>query len=659
MAEFGELLWSPSADRVSDANITHFTRWMAERESERFADYEALWRWSVNEPERFWRAVWDYFQVQSPTAPTAVLGSREMPGATWFPGAQVNFAAHLLAQGNDESIALISVSEGSPAREMTWAQLRREVAAVASALREMGVSPGDRIAGYLPTGPEAVVAMLATIGIGAVWSCCSPDFGAQSVRDRFQQIEPKVLIAVDGYRYGGRPFDRRETVRTMVESLPSLRHVVHVPALEEAAELAPGIAQVQWNAIVRSTPSLDLVDLPDLPFDHPIWVVFTSGTTGLPKPIVHGHGGTLIELLKTTSLHTDLKPRSRIFFFTTTGWIMFPYLVSSLLQGATVVLYDGNPAYPDAGVLWRMAAEQRVTHFGTSPSFLSLMSQRGIVPGREFDLEALESVLCTGSPLTPESFSWIYDHVGRDLWVSSLSGGTDVATALVGGVPTLPVHNGEIQVRCLGVPVEAWDEEGRPVIGDDGELVVTGPIPSMPLHFLNDPDGERYRQSYFDRFPGVWWHGDWLRITERGSCIISGRSDATLNRHGVRIGTSEIYRTVNSIDGVLDCLVVNLELAGGSFSMPLFVELEPGVALDEALRHSIADKLRRQCSPRHVPDRMVAVSSIPYTMTGKRMEIPVKKILMGREPDKAANRDAMRNPESLDDFVRFATELPD
>ena len=659
MAEFGELLWEPSPDRVNAANITHFTRWLAHRESVRFAGYHALWQWSVSESEKFWRAVWDYFEVGPPVESAAVLASREMPGARWFPGAQVNFSAHLLRQGEDERIALISLSESSPAREMSWAQLRRQVAAVASSLRGMGVSPGDRVAAYLPTGPEAVVAMLASIGIGAVWSCCSPDFGAKSVLDRFQQIAPSVLIAVDGYRYGGREFDRREVVRDLVARLPSLQQVIQVPALRESMELGREIARTDWSSIVQPQTSPEPIEFPALPFDHPLWVVFSSGTTGLPKAIVHGHGGTLVELLKATSLHMDWKRDSRIFFFTTTGWIVFPYLVSALLQGATIVLYDGNPAYPDSAALWRMAAEQRVTHFGTSPSFVSLMSMHGISPRREFDFPDLECVMCTGSPLTPESFAWIYDNVRRDLWVCSVSGGTDVVSGLVGGVPTLPVHNGEIQARCLGIPVEAWDDEGHAVIGVDGELVITGPIPSMPIGFWNDPDGARYRESYFDLYPGVWRHGDQLRITKRGSCIISGRSDATLNRHGVRIGTSEIYRSVNLVEGILDSLVVNLELAGGRFFMPLFVELAPGTVMDDALEQEIATRLRRDCSPRHVPDRIYAVDSIPYTITGKKMEVPIKKILMGRDPDKAANRDIMRNPESLDYFVRFAAEQRD
>ncbi len=659
MADFGELLWQPSAARVERANITRFARWLGEREARSFDDYHTLWQWSVDEPERFWQAVWGYFGVRSPTVPETVLASRQMPGAVWFPGAQVNFAAHLLGQGRDGDAAIVALDETGALTELTWGELRQRVAAAAAGLRGLGIGPGDRVAGYLPTGPEAVIAMLATIAIGGVWSCCSPDFGVASVLDRFRQIEPSVLIAVDGYRYGGREFDRRGELARMVAGLPGLERLVHVPALAGNAPPAVSAEVVPWSELLAGERALAGEDYPALPFDHPLWVVFSSGTTGLPKAIVHGHGGVLLELEKATALHMDLRADSRMFFYTTTGWIVFPNLVAALLQGASIVLYDGNPAIPGPDALWRMAAAHGVTHFGTSPSFVSLMQQHGVVPGRDFDFPALECVVCTGSPLTPESFAWIYASVKEDLWVCSVSGGTDVVSGLVGGVPTLPVHNGEIQARCLGIPVDAWDEEGRPVRGEDGELVVTGPIPSMPLYFWNDPDGERYRESYFDVYPGIWRHGDQLRITERGSCIISGRSDATLNRHGVRIGTSEIYRSVEGLDEVVDSLVVNLELAGGYFFMPLFVQLEPGAELDERLRRAIADKLRGDYSPRHVPDRIYAVEAVPYTITGKKMEVPVKKILRGGDPQQVANRDIMRNPESLDFFIRFAAAQQD
>lgn len=659
MAEFGELLWEPSADRVAAANLTHFTRWLSARENLEFSDYGALWHWSVESPEQFWRAVWDYFEMRSPVPPSTVVDSMSMPGAHWFPGTRVNFAAHLLQQGDDEDLALVALTEATPPREMSWAELRREVMAAAASLRSIGVSPGDRVAGYLPTGPEAVVGMLATLAIGAIWSCCSPDFGVRSVLDRFEQIEPSVLIAVDGYRYGGKDFDRREAVRKMVSRLPGLKTLIHVPALAEQVDFSARAEQLSWQSIVRGQAEFDPDVFPMLPFDHPLWVVFSSGTTGKPKAIVHGHGGVLLELLKATSLHMDLQPHSRMFFYTTTGWIVFPNLVAALLQGASIVLYDGNPAYPDADILWRMAEQRGVTHFGTSPSFVSLMAQHGISPRKKYGFSNLQCVVCTGSPLTPESFSWIYDNVKHDLWVTSVSGGTDVVSGLVGGVPTLPVYNGEIQARCLGIPVESWDEAGNPVMGRDGELVITGPIPSMPVGFWNDPTGERYRESYFDMYPGIWRHGDQLRITERGSCVISGRSDATLNRHGVRIGTSEIYRSVETLDGVLDSLVVNLELEGGRFFMPLFVQLAPGRELDDALRQEIAARLREDYSPRHVPDRIYAIESVPYTMTGKKMEVPVKKILLGQDPEKVANRDIMRNPESLAAFIRFAQQRDD
>lgn len=662
-----EPLWRPDERRREAANVTAFMRWLADTRGLSFDDYHALRRWSVDDLEAFWHAVWDYFELESSASPSAVLGAREMPGAEWFPGARLNFSQWLLAAHRPGRVAIVHHSEARPSGELTWDELSAQVRALAVSLRRMGVRPGERVAAYLPTMPEAVVAMLATTGIGAVWCCCSPDFGVAGVLDRFAPVAPKVLIAADGYRYGGRDFDRRAAIREMVEGLPSLRHLVAVPCLApggvDAHDLVPDgdIETAAWPGLIEAGDGDSPEDFPfeDTAFDHPLWIAYSSGTTGPPKAFVHGHGGVLLECLKAQHFHMDLKPESRMFFYTTTGWIVFPNLVAALLTGASIVLYDGDPLHPGVDRLWKIAESSGVTHFGVSPTFVKMQGRHGIVPRERYDLSRLECVVCTGSPLTPESFSWVYDNVKRDLWVTSVSGGTDIVTPFVGGVPTLPVHSGEIQARCLGVDVHAYDPDGRPVIDREGELVVAQPMPSMPLRLWDDPDGRRYRESYFETFPGVWRHGDRLIVTSRGSCIIPGRSDSTLNRYGVRIGTSEVYRTVDGVDGVRDSLVVNLELPDGEFLMPLFVVLDEGRELDDALAADIRARLRGERSPRHVPDRIVAVEAIPYTLTGKKMEVPVKRVLMGEPADTVVNRDAMADPAAIDFFVDYARrEVP-
>jgi acetoacetyl-CoA synthetase len=625
------LLWEPPAALVDRAVMT---RYMRERG---FEDYASLWRWSVQDIEGFWASIWDFFGVEG--GYDRVLASRAMPGAVWFPGAKVNYAEHLFRGKHPDAPAIVHASELRELAEITWGELREQVARVAAGLRALGVERGDRVAAYMPNIPETVAAFLATASIGAVWSSCSPDFGPRSVVDRFAQIEPKVLLAVDGYRYNGRDFDRRETVDRIAAEVGG--RVVRLGYLDGSG----------WEDGFARDAALEFERLP---FDHPLWVLYSSGTTGLPKAIVQGHGGILLEHLKKLHLHVDAQAGDRVFWFTTTGWMMWNFLVSGLLTEAAIVLYDGSPAEPDMTVLWDLAERARVTTFGTSAAYIGACMKAGVEPAAGRDLSALRAVGSTGSPLSPEGFRWIYDHVGSDTWLFSTSGGTDLCTAFVGGCPIVPVYEGELQARSLGASVEAWDPDGRPLIGEVGELVITEPMPSMPLYLWNDPDGERYRESYFATYPGVWRHGDWIEITERGTAIISGRSDSTINRGGVRMGTAEIYRAVLAVEEVVDALVVDVPRDGGEDWMPLFVVLREGAELDEGLEKRIRTRVREDASPRHVPNEIVAVKEVPRTLSGKVLELPVKRILMGTPPEKAASRDSLANPEALDFFVSWA-----
>ena len=658
MAELGEELWRPDAAFRDAAKLTAFMEWLAENRGKRFADYHALWRWSVDDLEGFWQSVWDYFGLHSSTPYTRPLAEERMPGARWFDGARVSYPARLLEPGRDEDVAIHHFSECREPGRLTRGELRAQVRSVAIGLRKAGVKSGDRVAAYMPNTPEATIAMLATTAIGGVWSSCSPDFGVNSVLDRFRQIEPKVLFAVDGYRYGGKSFERKEAVRALLDGLPSVEQVVYLPYLDPGDPGRPFPSAQTWEEIA-STPCASDDDplAADHLFDHPLWVVYSSGTTGLPKGIVHGHGGVLLEQLKLHGLHTNLGPESCMFFYTTTGWVMFNLLVNAMATGASIVLYDGSPAYPDLYSLWRMAEQTDTTNFGTSPTFINILAQNGVRPRDRIDVSKLRGIICSGSPLTPESFEWFYANVRSDLWVSSISGGTDVVTGFVGAAATLPVHAGEIQAPSLGVDVHAFDANGNSVIEEEGELVVTRPMPSMPLNFWNDPDGRRYHESYFDVYPGVWRHGDLLRITSRGSCVISGRSDSTLNRFGIRIGTSEVYRTVEAMDEIVDSLVVHLTPNQHDSLMVLFVVLREGGRLDEPLIERICATLRTERSPRHVPDRVIAIDAVPYTLTGKKMEVPVKRILSGQAVEEVANRDAMADPQALETFTRLAASM--
>ncbi len=639
---------------IERSQMTAYMRWLAaERDLDFSGDYHRLWQWSVDDLDAFWRSIWDYFGVAASHPPTSTLASREMPGAGWFPDTALNYAEHLFRGRDDSALAIQHASELRELSSLTWGELRRQVAEVAAGLRSLGVGPGDRVVAYLPNIPEAIVAFCATASIGAVWSSCSPDFGARSVVDRFAQIEPKVLFSVDGYRYGGKDFDRLDVVAGLEAEIPSLEHTVVLPYLDPDPDLSRLEKPLAWSELAASGAGAEL-EFERVPFDHPLWVLYSSGTTGLPKAIVHGHGGILLEHLKKLNLHVDGRAGDSVFWFTTTGWMMWNFLVSALLTPASIVLYDGNPGHPDMDVLWDLAEAAGITCFGTSASYIAACMKAGAEPSAGRDLSRLRAVGSTGSPLAPEGFQWVYDHVGSDTWLFSTSGGTDVCTAFVGGVPTLPVHRGELQARALGCKVEAFSEDGEPLIGEVGELVITEPMPSMPIFFWNDPEGERYRSSYFEMYPGIWRHGDWIEITDRGTAVIYGRSDSTINRGGIRMGTSEIYRAVLALDEITDALVVDVPRPGTEGWMPLFVVLRDGVELDDDLERRIAAKIRSDCSPRHVPNEVHAIAEVPRTLSGKVLEVPVKRILMGTPIDQAASRDSLANPAALDWFAELA-----
>jgi acetoacetyl-CoA synthetase len=651
------ILWRPDADRIERATLTAYTRWLEQTRGLDLPDYEHLWEWSTTDLEGFWASIWERFAVAASTPYERVLGSRAMPGAEWFPGARLNFAEHVLRTSDSGAVAIRHASELRPLAEMTRGELRDEVARLAGGLRALGVGPGDRVAAYLPNIPEAVAACLACASIGAVWSSCSPDFGARSVIDRFAQIEPRALLAVDGYRYGGKAFDRSGVLEELVAELPTVEHTVVLGYLKPDPALAGLRDAIAWGDLRAKGDGVPLV-FEQLPFDHPLWVLYSSGTTGLPKAIVHGHGGILLETLKTMHLHLDLHADDRLFWFTTTGWMMWNFLIGGLTTNASIVLYDGNPGSPNLDVLWDLAEAAGTTCFGTSAAFIGSCQKVGLRPAEGRDLSALRSVGSTGSPLSPEGFAWVYDALGDDIWLFSTSGGTDVCTAFVGGVPTLPVHQGELQARALGARVEAWSPEGLPLTGTVGELVLTEPMPSMPLYFWGDSDGSRYRESYFGMFPGVWRHGDWIEITDRGTAVISGRSDATINRGGIRMGTSEIYRAVLTLAEVVDALVLDLPLPGTDGFMPLFVVLRDGTDLDDELVGRIRRRIREDCSPRHVPDVVEQITQVPRTLSGKALELPVKRILLGASAETAVSRGALASPGALEPFEEMARRPP-
>jgi acetoacetyl-CoA synthetase len=637
-----EILFEPSAERIERATLTRYTRFVERTRGLRFDAYDDLWRWSIAELEDFWSSICEFFEIEFHEPPRKVLGRREMPGSEWFPGATVSFAEHVFRGRDDGEVAIQHASELRELGEWTWGELRAHTAQIAAGLRALGVVEGDRVAAYLPNIPETVAAFLACASIGATWSSAAPEFGARSVIDRFAQIEPKVLLTIDGYRYGGKDFDRREIVAGIGDEIGSLTRTVTLGYLDGSG----------WeDGFLRDGEPLTFAPLP---FDHPLWILYSSGTTGLPKPIVHGQGGILVEHVKKLRLHLDAQAGDRVFWFSTTGWMMWNFLVGVLLSEASIILFDGNPGYPDMNVLWDLAEGTGMTCFGTSAAYISACMKAEIEPARGRDLSALRNVGSTGSPLTPEGFRWVYDQLGSDTWLFSTSGGTDVCTPFVGGVPTLPVYLGELQGRALGCDVQAWDPDGSPLVNEVGELVVVQPMPSMPIRLWGDEDGSRLRESYYDFYPGVWRHGDWIMITDRGTAVIYGRSDSTINRGGIRMGTSEIYRAVLANPEVLDALVVDLPREGTDGWMPLFVVLREGETLSDELIARIRRRVREDCSPRHVPDEITEIEAVPRTLSGKVLEVPVKRILMGTPAEQAASRESLANPAALDYFVELA-----
>jgi acetoacetyl-CoA synthetase len=649
----GQLLWTPPPAVREAANLTRYIRWLHTTRRLALRDYAELWRWSVDQPGEFWQSIWDFFDVRASATSVTALRSATMPGAEWFPGAQLNFAENVFRRMATDQPAVYYRGERTPLASLTRDQIRDQVASLAATLRHLGVVPGDRVAAYMPNTPETLVAFLATASVGAIWSSCSPDFGSRSVLDRFNQIGPKILFAVDAYVYGGQRYDRRQVLSDIRGSLSHLERTILLSKDSVPADTSGDI--ISWERALERVD--DELSFAQVPFDHPLWILYTSGTTGLPKAVVQGHGGILLEHLKSTTLHTDLRAGDRFFWHTSTGWMMWNYLVGGLLTGSAIVLYDGSPAAPDLTALWRFVEESGITYFGTSAAFIDACSKADVKPNQQFDLSQLRGLGSTGSPLGVGGFEWVYEHVNSTIALESVSGGTDICTAVVGGIRTQPVYAGEIQGRSLGANVHAFNAQGVPVIGEVGELVIITPMPSMPLYFWNDPGMARYKASYFETYPGVWRHGDWIRFNERGGAVIYGRSDSTINRHGVRMGTSEIYQAVESLPEIQDSLVVDLELLGRESFMPLFVVIRNGHQLTPDLRRRIAEVLRRNVSPRHVPDEIIEIPEVPYTLSGKKMELPIRKILLGMRADAAVNPGAMRNPAALDFFRRYAGQL--
>lgn len=646
------VLWTPPPNVRETTEIGRYLAWLERERGLVFADYDALQRWSVDDLTGFWSSIWDFFEVKAHAPYSTVLASDAMPGATWFPGARLNYAEHLIGAEDDaERVAIVSHSQTRDPAELTFADFRERVARARAGLVRLGVGPGDRVVAYLPNIPETLVAFAATASLGAIWASCAPELGPRSVVDRLAQLEPSVLLTVDGYGFRDRSIDRRDEVATIRAALPTLRHVVHVPY---GGQMVPDA--VSWDELLAEPGPLEFLPVA---FDHPLFVLFSSGTTGRPKAIVHGHGGILLETLKAHAFSWDLKPGGRLLWFSTTSWMMWNALVSALLLRSSIVMLDGDPTWPDIGWQWRIAEETRPTFMGVSPTFLMACRKAGLEPGREYDLGSIRVFATAGSPLPAEGYRYVYDELGPDVLLINGSGGTDVCSGIVGGSMLLPVYDGEISGRLLGVAADAFDPLGKPLVGELGELVITRPMPSMPVELWGDTDGSLYRRSYFEMFPGVWRQGDWISFSERGSCVLTGRSDATLNRGGVRLGTGEFYSVIEELPEITDSLVIHLEDAeGGAGELVLFVVLADGVVLDDELRGSIGRSLRSQLSPRHVPDTIRAVPAIPRTLTGKKLEAPVKRIMRGESVDAVASKDSLLDPAALDTFATIATSEP-
>jgi acetoacetyl-CoA synthetase len=623
--------WEPTDEDIAGARVTDFGRFVGRRTEKPFPDYQSLWQWSVEDPAAFWAAVWDYFELGD--RPDEVLADAQMPGARWFPGTQLNYVDQIVRNARSDRPAILYVSEDGPVTELHWDELIARTAAFAEKLRSLGVTAGDRVVGYLPNIPEAIIAFLATASIGAIWSACGQDYSAKAALDRLGQLEPVVLVTSDGYRYGGKVHDKSADVAALQAGLPTLKATVM------ASEL--------------STRSDSALETTAVDFDHPLWILFSSGTTGLPKGIMHGHGGVVLEHLKAIALQSDIGADDTFFWYTSPSWMMWNFQVAGLLVGATIVCYDGSPASPAPDALWNIAARIRATVLGTSPGYVLGCIKAGAVPRKEHDLSDLRAVGITGSSLPPSSSLWLRDNVGERVQVASISGGTDVVSAFIGGVRTVPVWPGELSAPYLGAALDAWDESGNPVRGEVGELVITKPMPSMPVAFWNDPDGSRYRAAYFEMFPGVWRHGDWITITEHGSVVVHGRSDSTLNRHGIRMGSADIYQAVERLPEVAEALVIGAEQPDGGYWMPLFVVLANGAELTDELRERIKNTIRSEVSPRHVPDEIIAAPGVPHTRTGKKLEVPIKKLLQGGDAAKVVERSAVDDPALLDWYAKL------
>lgn len=653
----GEIIWEPSPERIENSGLYQFMQWVKQNKDVELKNYHELFNWSIEHMEDFWTSVVEFCDIKFHSPYTKVIQNDEkMYGTKWFEGATLNYVENIFKHKRGNERAIFFRSEHIEKKEYTWKELEEQVGALANSLRKLGVKKGDRVVAYMPNIPETVIAFLATASIGAIWSSCATDFGTKSVIDRFKQIEPVVLFAVDGYQYNGKVFDRTSVISELTKELPTLKHVVHVPYInDQHVDVQPfGDHVLHWDDLLeeKSEPRYDIV-----PFDHPLWILYSSGTTGMPKSIVQGHGGIVVEQMKLASIQNSIRQHDTVFWYTTTGWVMWNILISNLLTGASIVLYDGNPAYPNLDTLWKLAEDAEITSFGVGAPFLTICMKQQLKPKEKYDFSKLKSIYSTGAPLPAEAFNWVYNHVKDDVWLGSISGGTDVCTGFVGGVEIEPVRVGMIQGKLLGVDVHAFDEEGNSVINQTGELVVTKPMPSMPLYFWNDEGNKRYIDSYFDMYPGVWRHGDWIKFDETDSCIIFGRSDSTINRSGVRIGSSDIYRAVETLDEVVDSLVIDLELLNQTKSLYLFAVLKESLELDEELKEKIKQKIKQMVSPKFVPDNILQIDDVPKTLNGKKLEVPIRKILLGFNPDKVLNYDSMSNPESVKYFIELAKEL--